>query len=237
MAEHSTSPAVADAHPRRTARWIGILFLVPFLAYGFGDARMGALRAEPDFLATLPARAPQLTIAALLLLTNSVVVVVLAVLLHPLLARWQPRVALAYTCTRLAEGLLLAGGTLALLLLLPIAQAHAKAAGTPEAGLYPALAALAVKANFLAFQLAMLVLGLGSLPLCLLFLRSRLLPGWMALWGLGGYALLLAGSLVELFGLPWGVALAIPGGLWELTLGVWLIVRGFAPVARSGRAD
>lgn len=73
----------------------------------------------------------------------------------------------------------------------------------------------------------MLVLGLGSLPACLLLLRRQLLPAWMAAWGLLGYSLLAAGSVAELYGVEGtGVPLAIPGGLWEMALGLWLLVRG-----------
>ena len=121
-------------------------------------------------------------------------VVLLAVLMYPQIARASTRVALAYFAGRVAEGLLLAGGVISQLLLFPLAEAHLQASPA-EAALFPSLARIAVRANFLAFQVAMLLLGLASLPLCLLFLRTRLLPAWLALWGLAGYTLLLAGAV------------------------------------------
>jgi hypothetical protein len=42
-------------------------------------------------------------------------------------------------------------------------------------------------------------------------------------------ALHLAGSGAKLFGLPISLALLIPGGLFEITLAIWLLIKGFTP--------
>ncbi len=73
----------------------------------------------------------------------------------------------------------------------------------------------------------MMVLGLSSLLFCYALYRYRLLPRWMALWGLVGYALLGTGAVLEICGMTIGLLLSIPGGLFELVLGIWLLVRGF----------
>jgi hypothetical protein len=78
----------------------------------------------------------------------------------------------------------------------------------------------------------MLVLGVGSMPFCSALLRGQFVPGWLAVWGIVGYAVLSAGALLELVGLTVGLALAIPGGLFEVALGLTLIARGFRePIA------
>ncbi|HET8914533.1 MAG TPA: hypothetical protein VFM91_02395, partial [Propionibacteriaceae bacterium] len=58
-------------------------------------------------------------------------------------------------------------------------------------------------------------------------LQCQFVPGWLAVWGMVGYAVLAAGALLELIGLGLGLVLAIPGGLFEVVLGVTLIARGF----------
>ena len=55
----------------------------------------------------------------------------------------------------------------------------------------------------------------------------------MAVWGLVGYALLGLGAGLEVLGVGAGLALSVPGGLFELALGVLLIVRGFPMARRS----
>ena len=51
---------------------------------------------------------------------------------------------------------------------------------------------------------------------------------FLAIWGLIGYAILLLGSVLQVLGLNLNSIHAIPGGLWELFIGVWLIAKGFS---------
>jgi hypothetical protein len=53
----------------------------------------------------------------------------------------------------------------------------------------------------------------------------------LAVWGLVGYATILGGSVLEVLGFNLLTIHAIPGGLWEVFIGVWLIVKGFNPSA------
>jgi hypothetical protein len=53
----------------------------------------------------------------------------------------------------------------------------------------------------------------------------------VAVLGLAGYALHMLGAIFELFGLHISMVMLVPGGIFEVWLGVWLIVRGFRPAA------
>jgi hypothetical protein len=49
-----------------------------------------------------------------------------------------------------------------------------------------------------------------------------------------GAPMLLASATATMFGIydqisPWSSIAALPVGLWELSLGVWLVVKGFKP--------
>jgi hypothetical protein len=67
-----------------------------------------------------------------------------------------------------------------------------------------------------------------------LMYRSGLVPRIIPLVGLIGAPLLLASDIAIMFGLweqfslPAGIA-TLPVALWELSLGVWLVVKGFKP--------
>jgi hypothetical protein len=52
--------------------------------------------------------------------------------------------------------------------------------------------------------------------------------------GLVGYLILMTGAVAEVFGVHLGLALSLPGGLWEITLALWLILKGFQPAGRTG---
>eukprot|EP01036_Dinobryon_divergens_P009821 gene9821-13141_t len=80
----------------------------------------------------------------------------------------------------------------------------------------------------------MLVLSLGSLPFFKFLQQQQIIPRHMAIWGIGGYVLLATGSFLEMAGLPFGLYLSIPGGLFELRaasnrLRILLNDSGFTP--------
>lgn len=100
------------------------------------------------------------------------------------------------------------------------------------AGLSPAITADR------SFWVAMLALGVGSVPFCLTFLRRRLIPRPIAVLGLLGYPLLALGAVLEFGGLAVGYWFFIPGGLFEVALGALLLARGFrTDRSPSGRTE
>ena len=137
-------------------------------------------------------------IGVALVMLNSVVVATIGGLVFRMLRRSHLRTAVTYLAARALEAVLLAVGAALLVLIGSVA------------------------ANDLAYQSAMFV------PFCRALLRGQFVPGWLAVWGMVGYAVLAAGALLELVGLGLGLVLAIPGGLFEVTLGVTLLARGFS---------
>ena len=67
-----------------------------------------------------------------------------------------------------------------------------------------------------------------------LMYRSRLVPRLIAVLGLVGGPLLFALATAVMFGVfdqvsVWGAVAALPVFAWEMSLAVWLIVKGFTP--------
>ena len=74
--------------------------------------------------------------------------------------------------------------------------------------------------------------AINALLLGSLLYRSRLVPRILPVMGLIGAPLLIASAIATLFGAnklgsP-GLA-AVPVAVWEFSLGVWLVVKGFRP--------
>ena len=212
------------------SRLIGALFLLGFLSYGVGNALVTSVTGAPAFLSTISAHQTTLVLGAFLMLLNSVVVVGMGVLFFPILENHGKRTALAYLASRMVEAVLLAVGVLGLLMIVPLAQQGVDA-GQASAGWAKALGSLAVQWNTMAYQIAEMSLGLGGVFLCSLLFRTRLIPRLLAVWGLIGYAILMAGAIAEIFGIHIGLIFSIPGGLFELALGFWLLIKGFQPEA------
>jgi Domain of unknown function (DUF4386) len=91
------------------------------------------------------------------------------------------------------------------------------------------------------FQLGFLFLGLGSAMFSWLWLKSRLIPAWLAVLGLFASALMAAVALAIIVSpavfRTVGLAYMAPMGFYEIGLGLWLLVRGVAPAAAEKQTN
>jgi hypothetical protein len=213
-----------------TSRLIGALFLLGFLSYGAGSALTSSVVGGAGFLPQVSAHATTLGLGVFLMLLNSVVDVGKAVLFLRILERHSKATAPTYLSAMIVEVVLLTVGAFALLMIAPLAD-HSADAGAVRADWASTLGSVAVDANTMAYQLGELSLAIGCIFLCALLLRTRLIPRPLAIGGLIGYPLLAAGSIAEVFALHVGLGFSIPGGLFELALGCWLLAKGFDPAA------
>ena len=55
--------------------------------------------------------------------------------------------------------------------------------------------------------------------------QAKLVPGWPAPWGSGGYAIGLVGLVSAFTGPDLRDWYSLPGGLWEVFMGVWRIAK------------
>jgi len=206
------------------SRVIGALFLCGFLLYGVGSVLVTSVTGGSNFLSTISANKTILALGAFLILLNTAVDVGKAVLFFPILEKHGKRTALGYLATMIVEVVFLSLGALALLMIVPLGQ-HAAEDWAKGLG------SLLVQSNTMAYQIGEAVLGFGALFLCALLLRTRLIPGWLAISGLIGYACLMMGSIAEIFGIHISLYLTIPGFFFELALPFWLFFKGFQPEA------
>ncbi len=159
-------------------------------------------------IATTAATTPLLVAGTAMMLLNSAGVIAIGVLMLPVLRPHAPAIAVTYVAARTVEGAFLAAGAIALLL------------GSPAL-------------NVIAYNLGMAGLGIGSLFFCVALYRSGLVPRFLAVWGLLGYASFATGSILELTGVTGaGLISAIPGGLFEVFFAIWIIARGFGSRAQ-----
>jgi hypothetical protein len=157
------------------------------------------------------------------------------VVVWPVLKRVNEILALGFVTARVMESVFIAVGLLSLLTVVTLRQAGAAGA---EAASLLAVGESLVALNRWTFLLGPgFVVGVGNgLILGYLMYRSGLVPRGMALLGLIAGPLLLARFVGVLFGVfePLGVLgglMVVPEFIWELTLGIWLTVRGFNPAA------
>ncbi|SFC08214.1 protein of unknown function [Parapedobacter composti] len=205
---------------------IGALFLLPFFAHGFGSYFIAAV-AGGLYTPGAPADRMLYT-GGILLVLDCIAIAALGILLHPLLRTLSKCIALSYLCARSFEAVVLAISPLSVLsqsmigrsLTAPSPASHFQALVTTTEAFY-----------YYGYPLAMAALAISSLGLCYLLWRFHLVPVVIPAVGISMYLLLLAGLLFEWFGQDIGSYLVIPSSLFEVALGTWLIIKGFAPAS------
>jgi len=159
----------------------------------------------------------------------------MAVTLFPVLRRQSESLALGYVTVRVVESCLIAVGIVSLLAVVTLRQDLAGGAGTDSASLILSGRSLVAihDATFLLGPAFCAAIGNG-LILGYLMLRSGLVPRRLAQLGLVGGCLALVTALLVLFGAydqssAASFFLTVPEAVWELSLGIYLIARGFKP--------
>jgi hypothetical protein len=152
-----------------------------------------------------------------------------AVVLYPILRRQNEILALGYVTARLVECTLIAIGLVSVLGVVSLQQ------DTPGQDAGAVGVALAAIKDWTFLLGPGFVVGVGNgLLLGYLMYRSGLVPRRMAMLGLVGGPLICASGIAVMFGVDdpggtlQGIA-TIPEFLWELSLGVYLTVKGFKP--------
>jgi hypothetical protein len=208
-----------------------VIYLAGMVVGIGGNVTIQSILAAPDYLSMVSANSTLLAIGALLLMMAAAGDAAHGILMFPVLKPHGERLAFGYLGYRIVDAVFIAFWALFLLLQIPIGREYLTAAAADTAHLQ-ALSNLLIQASLYAYEISQMVLGIASLMLCYVLYRAKLVPWIVAVWGLVGYATLLGGSVLQIAGFNLNLIHVIPGGLWELFTGVWLIARGFSS-ARS----
>jgi hypothetical protein len=212
---------------RKTALVAGALYLITFATSIPARVLFGPVK-DPNYILGPGAADTQVLFAGFLDVMLALACIGTAVALYPVVERQNKGVALGFVGSRTLEAAIIVTGVIALLSVVTLRQAGAGADALVASQTLVAV----YDWTFLfgpGFMACVNALLLGSL-----LYRSGLVPRIIPLVGLMGAPLLFASDLAIMFGiweqvsLPAGIA-TVPIALWEVSLGVWLVVKGFKP--------
>jgi hypothetical protein len=220
---------------RRTARAAGIWFIITFVASI--PAALVLYTDVLDHARYIVSAGSDWRIAAGAFLEIILIVanVATAVVLFPILKRQSESIALGYVATRIFEGAMIAVGLISLLAIVTLRQDFEGVRGADTASLIIAGKSLVAVHDWTFLLGPAFCAGFGNgILLGYLMYRSGLVPRRLAMIGLiGGPLALLAATLVlfDAFEQTSGPSflLTLPEAVWELSLGIYLIVKGFRP--------
>jgi hypothetical protein len=219
---------------RRRSLAAGVLYLITFVSIPT-LALYDPVRDNADFV--LGAGSD----TGVLVAAFSEVVVALAgigtaVVLFPVAKRQSETAALGFVTSRVVEGGLIIVGVVSLLSLVTLRDDVAGTAGADPASLVTAGHTQLAMYDWTFLLSQSLAPAFNALCLGYVMYRSGLVPRILPALGLIGAPLLLTSDIAIFFGVydraaPIALLAASPIAVWELSLGVYLTVKGFRPSA------
>ena len=210
---------------RTTARIVGVLYIAGFVVGIGGNILVQSILGAPNHLATLSANSLTVAIGAVLWLMAVAWDAAHGVLMFPILRQHNERVAVGYLGFRIMDAVFIAIMVLFILLQIPLGNEYLKTGA--DTSYLQTLSTVFMQGQLYAYDFGMSTLGLAGLMLCYTLYRAKLVPRFLAIWGLVGYAIIFCGMVSEIMGSGLGLVSSLPGGLWEVFIGGWLIVKGF----------
>jgi hypothetical protein len=228
MNTNNTTVAIADSQ-RKISLAAGLLYLLTFVSiptlalYGQVKSANYIIGVGPDTAAI---------IGGILEIVVALAGIGTAVVLFPMLKKQSEGLALGLVASRVLEASTMFVGVAFLLSIVTLRQA---AAGAD---------ALVTSHTLATLYDRIFLLGQSFLPavndllLGFLLYKSRLVPRALSLIGIVGGPVLIAGYLAILFGVigqraPLAALSALPVFIFEFSLGVWLVAKGFNPSATN----
>lgn len=229
---------------RKTAIWVGVLYIIATVAPVATLAAWGTLVDDPGILANAANHEASLIATALLNLIMAVAVAGVAFMIYPILKRVadtgvKQGLAAWYVGTRVTEGTMFVVAVLATLAFLPLSREFL-AAGSPVASHFQTSGIVLESSIDMAYALGQTVFAVGAAMLYYLLYQSRVVPRWLAVWGLIAAPLFVVASLSLIWtddpNTTFSTILYAPMALQEMVLAVWLIVKGFDSAALGARS-
>ena len=220
----SATPRKTQASSRRISLAAGALYLITFLS--IPAAAFYTPVRDPNYIVG-PGPDTAVITGGILEIVVALACIGTAVALNPVVKRQNEAFALGFVGARILEAGTIFAGVVALMTIVTLRKA-----GVGAEALVTGRALIAMYDWFHLGQ--NLMPAVNAVLLGSLLYQSRLVPRVLPLLGFVGAPLLAINTVVLMFGIT-GPALTLttlgvlPIAVWEFSLGVWLVVKGFNP--------
>lgn len=227
---------------RRTALIAGVIFLMTEVTAIGGLLLYSPVLTGAEYIAGAGADT-RVLLGALLELLLAAANIGTAVVLFPVIRKQSEAIALGYVGGRILEAAMILVGTMSLLTVVSLRQ---MVAGTPGADVATVSAigtSLVTLRDWTFLFGPNFILGCNSFMLAYLLHRAGLVPRAITIIGMASAPMVILSGTGVMFGLyeqfsPIGGALGLPSLVWEVSVALWMIFKGFkssAPIV-SGLA-
>ncbi|MEI5907947.1 DUF4386 domain-containing protein [Bacillus spongiae] len=223
------------ASNRKTATTFGIL-----LIFGLVSGILSSVPAleRPEYLGTLALIKNQVLMAVFFQFMMATVYVCIAVIVYPIIKKYNAKLALGYFGFRIIGAAFLFVGIVSLLLLLFISERFV-IEGQPSPSYYETIGELLRAYRDGLNHIGMILpWSLGGLILYYCSFRIKLFPHWLSVWGIIGCTFTLIATFLLMFDVieiitPLYFIMNAPTAIFELVLAIYLLIKGFNPLVED----
>jgi hypothetical protein len=240
-AHMTTAPRAPVDWTRKYAFAAGTFYLITFAAsIPAAFYFITPVLNDPSYIVSAGADT-RVVIGCLLDAVNALACIGTAVAVYPVVRRLNESLALGFVTSRMFEAAVIMIGVVSLLAVVTLRQDVAGTTGADQASLVTTGQALVAVRDY-TFQFGPNIsAAINGLLFGTILYRSRLVPRILPTMGLLAAPLLLAASVATIFGLTeQGSVWFAPGGalifVWELSVGIYMVVKGFKPSPKTATA-
>jgi Domain of unknown function (DUF4386) len=217
---------------KKSATLIGVFFIAAAVTSMIGLKLYDPVLNNPDYLVLGATHFNQIILGAVFELILACTAMGTAIMLYPHLRKFNESWGLGYVCFRLLEVVFILVGMISVLALVTLSQSYSTT-NAPNIDSFKTIGSVLKGIHDWAFMLGPnFMLGINTFIYSYVFYTSNLIPRKIAVIGIIGAVLIFIAAFLEMFDIIRqisieGIVLAIPIFIYEMTLAIWLITKGF----------
>ncbi|MEK6152414.1 DUF4386 domain-containing protein [Flavobacteriaceae bacterium 3-367] len=214
---------------KKLGRIIGVLLLIVVISGAPGTLLRGLSRSlyeTPDFLDQVSQNAVQMRFSVLLDMIASSLWVGISIVLYPLIKQYRHSLALAFFGLWIANIAITISGNMSHLSLLSLSEEYLGTAASDQ-GVLNAIGMVKIEEYFWSHFMSLMLYSSASLFLFYFFLKTRLVPRFLSVWGMVAVSGVFLACWSNIFGQSVPMYVYMHNGLHIISLIIWLLVRGF----------
>ncbi len=217
---------------RTNAVFTGVFFIAATVSAITGLTLYDPIINHADYLTMGAKNATQIIFGALMELILVSTAIGTGIMLYPYVRKYNESLGLGYVCFRLLEVVFILVGIVSVLALLSLSHSYTNTTHLDLTAYQTTGTALRAIHDWTFILGPLFMLGINTFLYSYVFYQSKLVPGKLAILGIGGAVLVFISAPLVMFGIisllsVWQVLLALPIASYEMILALWLITKGF----------
>lgn len=216
---------------KKSGRILGLLLLVSAIPGAIGTSMRGLSGADTDttqLLLQVVENSEKMNTAIQLDMLSNALAVVIALFLFPWMKKHNSRLAMGYTGTVFSFFIIIAVSNILHLMLLSISADYAANPGTADQS-FITMAKMLYEGYYWTHFLVLMLYSMTSFMMHYFLFKTRLVPGWLAIWGLLASVIVFSGGALQMADIKVSMLFFIQNGICMLTFIGWLLAVGFNP--------